>query len=198
MIKYDAVVVLGSQPDITTWEFPQQVYQCLDFAKSILDLGQVDQIIVSGKSSTALDNIGVIQPFRECDKMADYLLAQGVSNNKILREFNSQDTISNLYYLKSEIFIPNRFNKLLFPVADFRIPRLQFLCERILGSEYEIDFEPIPSELSASYNEPLAFKMQKEFLEPMESGQHEWLADKFFTAPMYEFWRKHDIEKYAN
>ena len=196
MKQYDAVVVAGSQPDTTTWEFPEQVYKCLDKAEELLENGHATHIVVAGRWSIALDNRGLVQPFKECDAMANYLLAQGVPADKILKEGFSKDTISNLYYLKTKIFIPNGYTKVLFVAADFRIPRLEFLCKRILGAAYEYGFEPIASKPSASYNEPHTFKVQKEFLAPMKDGDHAWLADKFYSAPMYEYWAKHDREKY--
>jgi len=198
MKQYDAVVVAGYQPDTTTWEFPEHVYKSLDKAKSLLESGRATHIVTAGKWSIAMDNRGLVQPFRECDAMADYLLAQGVPENKILREGFSKDTISNLYYLKTKIFMPKGYTKILFVAADFRIQRLEFLCKRILGAEYECDFEPVAAERNSTYNEPHAFKIQQEFLAPMKDGDHAWLADKFYSAPMYQYWAKHDRKKYVD
>jgi uncharacterized SAM-binding protein YcdF (DUF218 family) len=197
MKKYDAVVTLGSQPDTTTWNFPEQVYKCLDKAKTLLDCGRVAYVVTSGKWSITLDNIGLVQPFRECDVMADYLLSLSVSESKIIKEGLSKDTISNLYFLKTEIFIPRMFNKILFVAADFRIPRLEYLSGKILGDEYGWAFEPIAASPSSNYNEKHTLEVQKEFLRPMKDGDHAWLADKFYSAPMYEYWAKHDREKYS-
>lgn len=197
MKKYDAVIVAGSQPDTSAWEFPQQLYQCLDIAQSILESGQATYIITSGKWSIALDNIGLKQPFLECNKMAEYLISRGVPSNKILRESISKDTISNLYYLKTEILIPKNFKNILYITASFRVPRAEFLCKRILGNDYKVDFVEVVSAPSASYNEPHTFKVQKDFLKPMQDGDHEWLADKFYSDPMYEYMAKYNKETYA-
>ncbi|MDQ3065076.1 MAG: YdcF family protein [bacterium] len=196
MNKYDAVIVVGSQPDLVTWKLPEQVYQCLDRAQEILVSGKASYIITSGKWSIVLDNIGLKQPFRECDVMTDYLIMRGVPVSKILKETKSKDSISNLYYLKTEILIPKSFKNILFITADFRIPRLEFLCQRILGNEYSVDFETVTAIPSSSYNEPNTFRVQKDFLEPMQDGDHTWLADKFYTAPMYKYWAEHDKQKH--
>jgi uncharacterized SAM-binding protein YcdF (DUF218 family) len=198
MTKYDLIIVLGSLPDPETWEFPQQVYDCLDRAKQLLDTSQAPFIATSGKWSIALDSIGLRQPFRECDAMADYLLSKGVPRTEILKEGTSKDTISNLYYLKTEFLIPREMKHLLFVVAKFRIPRLKFLCERILGPEYKVNFEPIECEVGTTYDEPNTFKIQKEFLKPMKSGDHAWLASKFYSASMYQYLDKRDKEKYQH
>ena len=195
MKHYDTIILLGTEPDNTTWKFPKQIYQCLDRTITLLNEGQAPFVITSGKWSISLDNRGIKQPFRECDALADYLLVKGVSKDKILLEGDSQDTISNLYYVKKQILIPKDMRHLLFVVADFRIPRLKFLCERILGSGYRFDFDPIPSEMGPSYNEPLTFQIQKDFLSPMKDGDHSWLEGKFYTAYMYEYWRLRSKER---
>lgn len=192
MPRYDAIIVLGSLPDPETWKFPQQIYQCLDKAKELLDDNQAPYIITSGKWSVSFDNRHIQQPFLECDALADYLLQKGVPANKILREGESKDTISNLYYMKTQYFIPRRAHSLLFVVASFRIPRLTFLCERILGAGYNVDFVSIAAEPSGSYNEPNTFKVQEEFLRPMKNGDHAWLQDKFYSAPIYQYWAQRD------
>lgn len=196
-MPYDLIIVLGSQPDLKTWKIPDQVYVCLERSKELLEDNQAPFIVTSGKWSTSVDTLGLEQPFRECDVLADFLVEAGVDPSRILRENKSQDTISNLYYLKTELLIPRNMKHLLFVVADFRIARLKFLTEKILGPDYEVAFEPIESESGVSYNEPVTSKLQKEFLEPMRQGDHEWLADKFYNAPMYQVTAKLDKEKYA-
>lgn len=195
METYDVIVVLGSQPDPKTWEFPKQIYKCLNNAKALLNQDVAPYIILAGDRGIKLDNCKIRQPFRECDKMADYLIERGVQKSKLLKEGKSRDTISNIYYIKTKVLIPKRMHRLLFVVAEFRTPRLKFLCKRILGSEYSFDFEPIAAKVGSTYNEPHTFKIQSEFLEPMKDGDHAWLDGKFYTAPMYKYWRKWDREQ---
>jgi uncharacterized SAM-binding protein YcdF (DUF218 family) len=194
-MKYDLIIVLATQPDTTTWKFPKQIYDCLDKASELFNQQQARLIATSGKWSTALDNKGIMQPFRECDAMADYLIAKGVPDNKILREGDSQDTISNLYYLKKNFLMPNDMKNLLFVVAEWRIPRLTFLCQRILATDYNVSFSPIPSTKPAEHDEALAFEKQKKFLEPMKDGDHSWLDGKFFNAWLYQYWAKRDKQQ---
>ena len=198
MKYYDAIIVLATEPDHTTWKFPQQIYDCLDRTADLLSREEAPCAIVSGKWSLSLESRGIQQPFRECDAMADYLKSKGVAENKILLEGDSQDTISNLYYLKKQILMPQNMKRLLFVVADFRIPRLKLLCQRVLGNDYQFEFEPIPSEPGPSYNEPLTFQIQKDFLTPMKDGDHGWLDGKFFTGSLYEYWRLRSKERYGN
>src|SRR3989344_3060299 len=192
MTKYDVIIVLGSQPETETWKFPKQIYDCLNKTKELFNQGTATLIATSGKWGISIDNQGLSQPFKECDALAEYLIKEGVPAKSILREGESKDTISNLYYLKTNILIPKKLTNLLFVVAEFRISRLKFLCSRILGSEYSVAFEPIKSQVGSTYNEPHTLEVQSEFLKPMRSGDHTWLNDKFYTAPMYQYWAKHD------
>jgi uncharacterized SAM-binding protein YcdF (DUF218 family) len=197
-MPHDLIILLGSQPDPKTWEFPDQVITCLRRSKELLDEGQAPFVVASGKWSTRLDTLGLQQPFRECDKLEELLISEGVPKEKILKEGDSKDTISNLYYVKKDILIPNDWHRIIFVVADFRIPRIKYLCDQILGSEYTVDFDIIKSDPSHSYDEPQTFKLHKEFLDQMKVGDHEWLADKFYSAPMYQQAAENDKRQYAN
>lgn len=102
------------------------------------------------------------------------------------RERTSKDTISNLYYVKTQFLIPKRWNSLLFVVADFRVPRLRFLARKILGPTYQVEFEAVATgdELPSS-NETRTLVRTRVFLGRIGEGDHGWLADKFFDAPFY-------------
>lgn len=196
MSKYDLIIVLGSQPDVKSWEFPKQVYDCLDLTIGLFNKQVAPAIVVSGDRALTLDYRGLKQPFRECDKMEDYLIKHGVPKDKIIKEGKSRDTISNLYYIKEEILIPRKARKILFVIAKFRIPRFKFLCNKILGEGYKISFQPISSAAGSSYNESLTSRVQSLFLEPMKSGDHKWLDGKFYSAWMYKYWEEYAKEKY--
>ncbi len=194
MAEYDIGVVLGSQPDTTTWQFPQQIYESLDEAGRLIESDEIPLVITSGKWGINIDDLGLTQPFRESDAMAEYLIHNGIPDDKILRERESKDSISNLYYLKTQFFIPRGMIRPLFIVAEFRVPRLQFLCRKVLGHNFEVSFLPIPSEIGSTYDEANTSRVQKEFLDQMQDGDHEWLKDKFYDAPMYKYWSKKNQE----
>lgn len=185
---YDTAIVLGSRPlGPSDWGLPQHVYASLDRAANLYAEGKVRFITLSGKWTINFDILNIEQPFKECDAMADYLLMKNVPVKVILKEAESIDTISNLYYLKRQILIPNNFKKLLFIAGNTRLNRIEYLSKKILGPEYECSFEGVailPSE--TSNNEAFTFKVQSEFLETMKDGDDSWLDDKFYDAPFYE------------
>jgi hypothetical protein len=187
MSKYDAVVILGSQPDPSNWLFPSHVYRSLDRAADLVWSGEAGLVLLSGRYAIRFDFLGITPPFNEADRMAEYLIAQGVEHSQILREVKSKDTISNLYFIKTEFLIPRQLRMLHFVCADFRLNRIAFLCERILSREYEVTLQGVRSERGEEYpNESHTFCVQREFLAPMLSGEHDWLAGRFYGDAFYE------------
>ncbi len=184
-MKYDSVIVLGSQPDPTTWKFPDQIYTCLDATIELFNQGIAPLIVTSGDHTINFDFDGIDQPLPECDMLAEYLRDKGIDRQSILTERHSKDSISNLYYLKKEILLPNKMTNLLFVVASFRIPRLQFLCAKILGPQFIVSFEPVIAIQGSTYDEESTIRRQREFLAPMKNGDSDWLADKFYDHPFY-------------
>ena len=177
---------MGTQPDLKTWEFPAQIHACVQTAAGLVASGVADKVITSGKWSFRIEKQALGQPFDECDRLADLLIAEGVGGDNILRERLSLDTISNLYYVKTQYLIPQRLEHLLFVVASFRIPRLQYLVRKVLGPAYQVDYRPIESEEDTTIrNESRMIKRTADFLALMQDGNHEWLADKFYGAPFY-------------
>ncbi len=118
--------------------------------------------------------------------MAEYILAKGFPEDKLLLEGDSKDTISNLYYLKKYILIPRGMSKIIFVVASYRVPRLEFLIKRIWGDGYGYRFEEVTAEPEPGQNETAVMAKQELFLQPMKDGDESWLDDKFYDASIYK------------
>lgn len=185
--SYDTITVLGSQPDTTTWKFPFHVYDSLDLAAQLFKEGMAPSISLSGNYAIGFDFKGVKQPYREADKMAEYLQAkQSITADKLLIEHDSKDTIANLYELKNKIYRPHGMKHILFIVADYRLPRLYFLTHKILGDSYQVELRGVPCSVSGiADKEAYAFEIQSRFLAAMAVGDDHWLDGKFYTDPHY-------------
>ena len=185
---YDSIVILGSRPlNPKTWELPSHVYASLDRAAELYNAQATGFITVSGEWTINFDVLNIKQPFKECDAMAEYLQALDIPDEAILREAVSKDTISNLYYLKRQIFEPKAAKNLLFIAAEPRLERIKFLCKRILGPDYFIACEGVGLFPDEAYsNEAFTLKTQSEFLEPMRDSDDSWLDGKFYDDPFYE------------
>jgi uncharacterized SAM-binding protein YcdF (DUF218 family) len=194
MKKYDAIVVLGSQPDFRNWMFPSHPYISLDRALELLNEGVAPYICLSGDHALKYDNTGITQPFKECDKEEEYLLSRGCPPEVILKEGESRDTISNFYYLKNLVFKPRNIRHILVVTTDFRTKRIAFLCQKVLGPDYQIGFETVEYKSEEVYkNEVHTLKVQSKFLKEMKDGDDAWLKGKFYDAPMYKYWEARDL-----
>ncbi len=193
MKTYDVILVLGSQPDFRNWQFPSHTYKSLDRAIELLNQGVAPYIALSGDHALKYDNTGIKQPFRECDRQEEYLLSRGVEPRLILKEGESRDTIAQFYYLKNLVFKSRGIKNILMITVDFRVKRLTFLFKKVFGPDYSADFETVDYEPDEVYkNEAHTLKVQGEFLKDMKDGDDVWLKNKFYDAPMYQYWKKRD------
>ncbi len=184
---YDAIIILGSEPDTQSWKFPAHVIATLELAAAAYKSGEAPYIIVSGKWALSFDAQGIKQPYRECDEMTTHLIQLGMDSSAILREGESKDTISNLFYLKRQFLSPMKMHRLLFLTADFRLKRIQFLCTKILGPLYLVEFRIVPSLPGERYlHEQHTLDRTKHFLQAMHDGDDAFLEDKFYEAEFYK------------
>jgi len=148
MNKFDCIVVLASQPDVKTWEFPQHVLDALDTAVKLYEDKAAKYIAISGNHACVFDRVEpkIVQPFVEADEMIKILHEKhpDIPEDAILFENKSIDTFENLYYLKNKVFRSHNLTNILFVVADYRIARLLFLTAKILGPDYKITIKAIP------------------------------------------------------
>lgn len=76
---------------------------------------------------------------------AHYLVANGVSPDRVLIETCSWDTVGNAYYARTVHTDPGQLRKLLIVTSDWHMPRTRFLFEWIYGLTpfspgYELEF----------------------------------------------------------
>ena len=186
MMKYDAIVVLGSQPDFRTWKFASYTYFSLEKAKDLLEKGVAKYLALSGDHALKYDYTGIEQPFREADGMEKYALSIGIPADKILKENVSRDTVTNFYYLKKQVFEPHNLHKFLLITTDFRIARLKFLWQKVVGPNFSVDFATVPYDPQNIYvNEAKTLARQQEWLKNVRDGDDAWFADKFYDDPYY-------------
>lgn len=184
--RYDAIIVLGSAPDTQNWQFPSHVFKSLDCAAELLAQKIAPYILLSGDHALSFDHADQHQPFKECDEMAAYLLAKGVDGNALLLEGESRDTLTNLYDLKKHFLEPRNMRRILIITGDFRLPRLQFLSQKILGDSFWIEFQVVPSASGEAYpNEAETLAKQQKFLRDMPDGDDSHLKNAFYNDPYY-------------
>lgn len=186
-IPYDAVIILGAKPIGETPKFPSHIYAALDRSAELYRLEKTHYIILSGNYALRYDRDNQQPPFRECDAMADYLIARGIPRDALLLEGVSKDTVANFYYTKREVLAPHNLHKVHFIAADFRIARLDYLARKIFGPDYTVTFTPV-SALAEEVNPTESIVMQRtqNFLASMQPGDDSFLKDAFYTHPFYQ------------
>jgi uncharacterized SAM-binding protein YcdF (DUF218 family) len=184
MNAFDAILVLGSQPDYSTWKFPSHTYASLDRAIELINQGVAPYLALSGDHALKYDHTGITQPFRECDAEEEYALSKGLSPDKILKEGESRDTIAQFYYLKNLIFKPKGISNIPMITVDFRIERLLFMWQKVMGPDYPLTIETVAYEGKDVYaSEAKTLKRQQEWLKDVKDGDDGWFKDKFYDDP---------------
>jgi hypothetical protein len=199
---YDAAFVPCKEPDITTGEFPDHHNRTLERVLELSQEGIVRSIALSGRYATWYDNHGVTPWFgTECDASADYLIKRGCSPETILRDPKSQDSIANFVHSGEDIFVPLGIGNVLVVAAEERLPRLEFLGQKILDGVVDMDFESIgaANDPWLAQKELFTLAIQAKYLEDVPSGQTGWpvLKSWFYTEGMYPFWISFDAAQQA-
>jgi hypothetical protein len=119
-----------------------------------------------------------------------------VAVEAILKEGESKDTLANFYYLKNLVFRPNKITSILIVTTDFRVERVSFIGHKVLGPDYNFDFETVDYSDDEVYkNDAHTLMKQREFLADMQDGDDAWLGDKFYDAPMYHYWKEQTMKE---
>lgn len=183
LINYDCIILPGSQPNLQTWQFPRQIQDCIELTARLIRQGVSGTVIATGRWSRQIEDQKLSQPFVECDKLAELLTKAGVSEQSILKEGLSTDTISNIHNVKVKFLIPMNFKRAIFVIADFRLSRFSFLVNKILGPDYLVDYQTVAySDKVLAPREASNLKEAEVLLASMTPGDHSYLSDRFYKS----------------
>lgn len=179
------IVLLGGgiQPD---GQLPPQdfIQQRLRRTKELYDELQIP-IIISGGHSFLLD---IPPPRSEAAALQEALVGMGVPASAIQLEEQSQDTISNAYFVKQLL---KEERELVVVTSDFHRERVDYIFKHVLGLEYQVRVEGTPSNLPSKQAEHIVarqtelLKKTHQLFAGMKPGDDAFLSDKFFTDPYY-------------
>ncbi|MBU3905284.1 MAG: YdcF family protein [Nanoarchaeota archaeon] len=140
----DAIVILGSQV--------KQDGSIDDFMKFRLDKGIeifneniASYLIMSGKYGFLSKEK---PPITEAEAMKKYAIEHDIPEDKLLLEDQSKDTIGNAYFTKIKYLKPRNWNKLVIVTSDFHLKRTEYVFNKILGADYQIEYIGVDSHLS--------------------------------------------------
>jgi uncharacterized SAM-binding protein YcdF (DUF218 family) len=138
-------------PGQTEYEPKEQVKGRLDKAYELLDAGQVDYIVTTGRYSKRVGiNLQVTGPKTEAEVGKKYLLERfGVGEERILYENQSFDTIGNAWFAKKVCLEPFDITACTIITSDYHVERSEIVFKWVLGPRYEVECVAVESQLSA-------------------------------------------------
>lgn len=151
----DVIIILGGgiEPDGSLPEIPKfRINKGVELFKS----GVAPKIIVSGNYGFWLEKE---PPRSEAEAMEEYVISLGVPESAILKEDVSKDTIGNAYFCRLNFLEPSNWKNIVVVTSDYHISRTQYIFEKVLGSDYTIEFMAVDSRLSP---ERFAIQINKE------------------------------------
>lgn len=173
-------------------KLPDYVYARLDRAIELFRSSQKNNIVLSGRYSFLFPK-DKRPPRTEAAAMAAYLKQQGVKESDLLLEERSQDTISNAYYLKKDIFIPRNIRAATVITSTFHLPRVKYAFGKIFGPGYAFRYLGTPEFLSARKEGQVKRRQQllldeiRKLLHEMPTGDHNFLKGKFYKLRYYRY-----------
>jgi uncharacterized SAM-binding protein YcdF (DUF218 family) len=103
-------------------------------------------LIFAGKWSLLLD---VQPPKTEADAMRDYARhIADIPDEQLLTETHSMDTAGNAYFCKTQIIEPRRWLGITVVTSEFHLDRTEYLCNKIFGPHYSLEYVAANSGLS--------------------------------------------------
>lgn len=200
MKTYDAILTLGN--GLTEeWKLPDIVVLRLKRIADLYFQKVSNKIIVCGRWSINWDIKGIKPPTTEAEEMKKILLSLGVSDQDILKEEWSRDTIGNAYFSKIKIIKPHNFKTILVVCSDFHLKRAQFLFQKIFNNEYRMDFLTTPTESGKDSQfmqlEEGVLARQRKFLSAMEDGDDAFLQARLYSDPYYREKRSEKVAEVA-
>lgn len=187
----DSIIVLagGVNKDGSLPEIPKKrVEKGVELFKN----NAASKIIMSGKYGFWLDYFKDIPARSEAEAMKEYAVSLGVSEESIILEDTSKDTVGNAYFTKVNILEKNNWKKVIVVTSEFHLERTKFIFDTVLGPEYEIEYcfseDPISEEqkISAKVKETKTIEVLKNLIKGVEAGNNEQINNILYTVhPAY-------------
>lgn len=156
-MKSDAIIVLGDmlKPD---GSISDNLRMRLDKGIELFRKNVAPRIIASGYYGFMAS---YKPPITEASAMKEYMLKNGISDNDILLEEKSKDTIGNAYFTKIQYLKPNWWKNIVVVTSDFHLQRAKYVFEKVLGEDYHIHFIGTKNTLSAKDLELMILREKK-------------------------------------
>ena len=123
--------------------------------------------------------------------MQEYAYEAGVPLTQLHVEDQSLDTVGNVLFTKTELAIPNDWERLVVVTSQLHLPRTLAIYEHIMGSDLSVQGSPSPEAehggAKAKIWEIIGNAMVKEVLRGTKPGDHEAVQERLFDlVPGYD------------
>lgn len=167
--KYDAIIVLGGS--LTADGYINDLDKTrLQKVAELYKEGIANAIIVCGSNGyKGLNEFNTT----EAEAYANYLQSFNIKPDFIYLEKESKETLGNILFTKMQILTKNNWHKLLvIPTYKHSTERIEYLLNKILGTEYEWEILRIGEshDNANTEREALALKLSKEINDLFADG----------------------------
>ncbi|MCF7871550.1 YdcF family protein [Candidatus Woesearchaeota archaeon] len=132
-----------------------------------------DFIIASGNHSISLN---FTPKLTEANAIKKYLVLNGLTEDKIILEEQSKDTIGNAYYTKLLIMNLKPIQEICVITSKSHIKRSEYIFKKVFGPSHNLRFvgsEENISDVENNYKkETSILKVTKNWLDPIRDGDH--------------------------
>ncbi len=124
----------------------------------------------------------------EARSMYEYLLREGVKEEDMMLEEESQDTVLKAYNAKTRYFLPSKENTGVVVTSDFNLERIRYIFQKIFGKNYDLHYIGVPSSLPCNMKGKIRAKqidlMQEteDLLRDVPNGDHEAAKEKMLSS----------------
>lgn len=168
----DAIIVLGRgvNPD---GSLPLDPQSRVRKAVELYSQGVADTIVMSGAWTY---HESTTPPASESCAMSRYAKSLGVSEEVIIEESESKDTLGNAYFTKKRICGPRQYRHLVIVASDEHMPRVRYVFGKVYGDAYEIEYVESERVLDDDaydkevIHEQRSMQLSKKFLDSVVDG----------------------------
>lgn len=173
-----------------------QVVARLKKAYQLLSTGTVDCIVTTGKYSKRVGiDKNIDGPQTEAEVGKKYLVEHyGVSEDVILMETDSFDTIGNAWFAKENCLIPNKIFDVKVITSEYHMSRSQLIFEWVLGPHYDLEYFDVSSGMSSRELVERG-RLEKAFIKFMR--EHLMVAIKSGDPTQIQHFMEHEHLRYC-
>ncbi len=135
-MDYDVIVILGGGIK-ENGDLADRVIKRINKGKELFDKKLASRVLMSGRWGLFLEHIPAKT---EAKSMAEYAQSMGIPAGAILMEEQSNDTISNAFYIRTQFLDPNHWKKIIIVTSDFHLPRTRYIFDKFLGPDFQIKY----------------------------------------------------------